>query len=129
MSQLARRENAPHRAAFVTSPVSYTHLDVYKRQERGGTIQCAASNNSQDYATVHCEGETDDFLYLGNTNFNNVGGAYYLTIFAVEAAKAVTGRRFRLVTGSICSTGGKGPVFFPGDTAGTLEESKYCVYK
>ena len=97
--------------------------------ERGGAIQCAASNNSQDYATVQCEGESDDFLYLGNANFNNVGGAYYLTIFAVEAAKAVTGRRFRLVTGSICSTGGKGPDFFPGDTAGTLEESTYCVYK
>ena len=52
-----------------------------------------------------------------------------MTIFAVEPNKAVTGRRFRLATGSMCSTGGKGPDFFPGDTAGTLEESTYCVYK
>ncbi len=97
--------------------------------ERGGSIQCVSSNTSQDYVSIHCEGETDSFLYLSNSKFYSIGGAKYLTQFVVDAEKSVTGSRYKILNNSMCSVASKGPEFFPGDRAGTIEESTYCVYK
>ena len=97
--------------------------------ERGGSIQCTGNNNSQDYVSIHCEGETDSFLYLSNSKFYSIGGTKYLTQFVVDAEKSVTGSRYKILSNSMCSVASKGPEFFPGDSAGTIEESTYCVYK
>ena len=97
--------------------------------ERGGSIQCVANNTSQDYNTIHCEGEATDFLYLSNSKFYNIGGSRYLALFVVDNGKSVVARRYCMIVSSTCSTGNKGPEFFPGDTVGTLEENSYCVYK
>ena len=97
--------------------------------ERGGSIQCVSSNTSQDYVSIHCEGETDSFLYLSNSKFYSIGGAKYLTQFVVDAEKSVTGSRYKILNNSMCSVASKGSEFFPGDRAGTIEESTYCVYK
>lgn len=97
--------------------------------ERGGSIQCTGSNTSQDYVSIHCEGETDDFLYLSNSKFYSIGGTKNLAQFVVDADQSVTGRRYRLISNSMCSVASKGPEFFPGDTSGSVEENTYCVYK
>ena len=133
-------------AAYGTSAViqfdatarARNHLRFYKGDatsmdilfaERGGSIQCIASNNSRDYVSIHCEGEANNFLYLSSSRFYNIGGAKYLAQFVVDAEKTVTGRRYLLQNSSICSVAYQGMEFFPGDTAGTVEEDTYCVYK
>ena len=105
-----------------------TRMDILFA-ERGGSIQCIASNNSRDYVSIHCEGEANNFLYLSSSRFYNIGGAKYLAQFVVDAEKTVTGRRYLLQNSSICSVAYQGMEFFPGDTAGTVEEDTYCVYK
>ena len=97
--------------------------------ERGGSIQCTGNNNSQDYVSIHCEGETDSFLYLSNSKFYSIGGTKYLTQFVVDVEKSVTGSRYKILSNSMCSVASRGPEFFPGDTAGIIEEDTYCVYK
>ena len=97
--------------------------------ERGGTIQCMGSNSSPDYVTVYCEGEAGNFIYLNNSRFYNIGGTINMARFATVENRTVTGRRYYLISNSLCSTGGRGAEFFPGDTAGSLENSTYCVYK
>lgn len=97
--------------------------------ERGGTIQCMGSNSSPDYVTVYCEGEAGNFIYLSNSKFYNIGGTINMARFATVENRTVTGRRYYLISNSLCSTGGRGAEFFPGDTAGSLENSTYCVYK
>lgn len=97
--------------------------------ERGGAIQCSPSNTNAEYVAIHCEGETDDFIYLSNSKFYSIGGSTYLAQFVVDANKAVAGRRYRLLNNSFCSTLNRGSEFFPGNTAGSIEESSYCVYR
>ena len=97
--------------------------------ERGGTIQCMGSNSSPDYVTVYCEGEAGNFIYLSSSRFYNIGGTINMARFATVENRTVTGRRYHLISNSLCSTGGRGAEFFPGDTAGSLENSTYCVYK
>lgn len=97
--------------------------------ERGGTIQCAPSNNSQDYVDVKCEGETSYFIYLSNSNFYAIGGSKYLTRFLTAAGKSVLGKRYYLRISALCSTANRGEAYFPGDTAGTLDAKTYCVYQ
>ena len=97
--------------------------------ERGGAIQCVGSNFAPDYVTIRCEGEASDFMYLNNSKFYNIGGTINMARFATVENRTVTGRRYYLISNSLCSTGGQGAEFFPGDTAGSLENSTYCVYK
>lgn len=97
--------------------------------ERGGTIQCVSSNNSQDYVDVKCEGEASYFIYLDNSNFYAIGGAKYLPRFLTAADKSVVGKRYYLILSALCSTLNRGEAYFPGDTAGTLEAGTYCVYQ
>ena len=97
--------------------------------ERGGAIQCVGSNSAPDYVTIRCEGEASDFMYLNNSKFYNIGGTINMARFATVENRTVTGRRYYLISNSLCSTGGQGAEFFPGDTAGSLENSTYCVYK
>ncbi len=97
--------------------------------ERGGTIQCTSSNNSQDYVDVKCEGETTYFIYLSNSNFYAIGGAKYLPRFLTAADKSVVGERYYLRLSALCSTANQGEAYFPGDKAGTLDAKTYCVYQ
>ena len=97
--------------------------------ERSGVIQCTSSPSSQDYATVHCEGETEQFLTLNNGKFYVIGGAKYFPKFIVADGKSVTGKRYNLTTNSLCNTGNQGQNYFPGDVEGSIETATYCVYK
>ena len=97
--------------------------------ERNGVIQCPGHNTSQEYVTIHCEGETDSFLILSNGKFYVIGGTKYFSKFIVDSGKSVTGQRYRLVTNSLCNTGNQGQNYFPGDVEGTVEADTYCVYK
>ena len=97
--------------------------------ERGGTMQCISSQNSQDYVTIYCEGEATRFLVLNNGKFYVIGGAKYYTKFDIVSGKSVTGQRYRLITNSLCDTASQGQDYFPGDTEGSIETATYCVYK
>ena len=97
--------------------------------ERGGTMQCISSQNSQDYVTIHCEGEATRFLALNNGKFYVIGGSKYYTKFDIVSGKSVTGQRYRLLTNSLCNTASQGQDYFPGDTEGSIETATYCVYK
>ena len=92
-------------------------------------MQCISSQNSQDYVTIHCEGEATRFLALNNGKFYVIGGAKYYTKFDIVSGKSVTGQRYRLLTNSLCNTGNQGQDYFPGDTEGSIETDTYCVYK
>lgn len=46
----------------------------------------------------------------------------------VLSGGSVSGKRYQLNTGGTCYTGGRGPDFFPGDVAGTVDASTFCWY-
>lgn len=94
-----------------------------------GTIQTQAGGTSQAVASIHCEGETTEFVVIDNSKFYTIGGATYLAKFVVDTDKTVTGKRYEITNRGYISTGNGGPEYFPGNTAGTLETDTYCVYK
>ena len=105
-----------------------TNMQVFLA-EREGTIQTTAGDTSQAVVSIHCEGETTEFIVINNSKFYTIGGATYLTKFVVDTGKTVTGKRYRIINRGYVSTGSGGPEYFPGDTAGTVETDTYCVYK
>ena len=69
-------------------PVSYTHLDVYKRQDQGGLAAAGCADNSQGLAPH--EPETD----IGQIHFFIVIRETYVP--KLHAGRLFGGRRYRL---------------------------------
>lgn len=93
----------------------------------GNCIASTGTSGERNAYTCFCSGMCDIFIYLQNSSVffaesTTTEDAY---IFSGEA---VTGQRYRIITGAICNVNGQGAEYFPGDTVGSVDESTYCWY-
>lgn len=75
-------------------------------------------------ATIECSGNCDTFLSL-----NGQSGVYptgYGNIITFSGS-TVTGKRYTLTNGSSVQIN-QSDTYFPGDTAGTVDDESYCYY-
>lgn len=98
--------------------------------QAGAEIRTPGSNISQAVATILCEGTATDFIRIEFNSRYIVGPGYlYDAKYAVPAGKSVICQKYTLTWGSSCTVLGKGQDYFPGNTAGSVQESTYCWYQ
>lgn len=93
--------------------------------EDGGQLNLIGDNDSQDNSTLQLSGDTSYTARASNGTIAVSSGTNYSAVIQGE----VTGQRYEAVNGGHISVGGKGPDFFPGTTAGSVETSTYSWYK
>ena len=95
----------------------------------GGTIRIEGSNDSSVGEEIAAFGECTSFVMVTGGNLF-VNTSYLVDpVFSVPSDKFATGQRYEAKSGGAINVGGQGTEYFPGDSAGTVEDSTYSWYK
>lgn len=99
--------------------------------QRSATISLYYSYNDLENRTFECFGEATTFVQMTRgSSLTHAGGGYQL-VFSVPDGETATGKRYYAYSGSSInpSDSTDDNSYFPGDTAGGVEESTYCWYQ
>lgn len=91
---------------------------------RGGTLWLHRTPDESLYPYFECSGSCGIFLNMWQVGAINTVSSGTLMHFT----GTMTGKRYSLAGGSHVSGTGGSETFFPGDEAGTVQESTYCWY-
>lgn len=89
------------------------------------TFTCNGAYSDAEITDIYIEGRCQVFLRTDNSIFR-LTGLKNLFKFIIPEGKTFTGKKYQLENYSRVNVNGAGANFFPGTTAGTMDES--CRY-
>ena len=127
-----------HKLTFeAASSSSKPHVYVLSASRSGSIWLMRAYDDRNDPETskkIICSGSCEIFAYGWQSGTYNTSGSGYLIEFEVASGSTVTGKRFKLETGSSIGNVGS-TTYFPGSTANTyaalsalIDSNTYCWY-